>query len=72
MTMVVTCPRCATTYEATGAEIAAGTWRRRCPGCPPPTAPAEATAAASTCEGCGRPLRADKRTVCARCLGGAA
>ena len=72
MTVTVECPRCATTYEATGAEIAAGAWRRRCPGCPPPPPAAEPPAAESTCEGCGRPLRAGKRTVCARCLGVAA
>ena len=67
MTMVVTCPRCQAEYEATCDEIGAGTWRRHCPVCHLPP-----QSAATTCEGCGRPLRAGNRRICAACLGIAA
>ena len=44
-------------------------WRRRCP---VRTPPALYDPPVTVCEGCGRPLRAGWRRVCARCLGVAA
>ncbi len=69
MPMLVTCPTCGTEYEATREEVLSGRWQGGCPVCRPP---ARDDPPATVCEGCGRPLRAGARRVCARCLGVAA
>ncbi len=70
MAMLVTCSVCGTERETTREEVLAGTWRDGCPVCARPAKTGQTPP--TVCEGCGRPLRAGRRRVCARCLGVAA
>ncbi len=69
MPMQVTCTVCGSEHEATREDVLSGRWRGRCPVCRPP---ARDDPPATTCESCGRPLRAGRRRICATCLGVAA
>lgn len=69
VTALVRCRACGDEFEVPRAEIVGGSWQRPCPRCHPPSLPPSQP---SICEGCGRTLRAGKRTVCATCLGIAA
>lgn len=66
MAMLVSCPTCGHEYETSREDVLTGAWRRRCPVCKPP---AVDDLPASSCEACGRPLRAGRRRVCGTCLG---
>ncbi len=66
MPMLVVCAVCGTTYEASREDVLSGRWRGGCPVCRPPT---RDDPPATVCESCGRPLRAGRRRLCARCLG---
>jgi hypothetical protein len=65
MTIQTVCKICGALIEADRERILAGN-RRPCDRCRGTERQAPACTA---CELCGRPLRAGKRTVCARCLG---
>jgi hypothetical protein len=64
--ITTTCRRCGTPIEADRERILGGDWQY-CDSC---RANRERRPSATVpCELCGRPLRAGKRAVCARCLG---
>jgi len=65
------CRRCGVEFEANRRAIVGGAWRL-CPACRDPEPSAPPSPPTDRCAACGRPLRAGKRTICARCFGVAA